>query len=81
MISEVSIHGVFVEEILKPRDPLVRNEPFSSVLRNPASFDRFRDDVRGPLQRHPNWICGMAQSSLKIPMKQYFVKLNSLLVA
>lgn len=80
-MSEYSIYGVFVEEILKPQDLQIREEPFNFMLWDRASFDGFFDDVQGSLRRHPQRICTVAQSNMNIPVSEYTAKLNALLSA
>lgn len=78
-MSEYSIYGVFVEEILKPRDLLIREEPFNFMLWDRASFDGFFNDVQGSLQRYPQRICTVAQSNMSVPVHEYVAKLNGVL--
>lgn len=80
-VSEYSIYGVFLEEILKPTDLLVRDEAYNFMLWDRTSFDGFFDDVAGSLRRHPGRLCTVAQSNLKIPVGEYEGKLNSFLEA
>lgn len=78
-LSEYSIYGVFVEEILKPSDLIIRDYSYNHMLWDMASFKGFFDDVEAALVREPQKICVVVQSALKITTNDYADTLGSLL--
>lgn len=78
-ISEYSLYGVFVDEILKPNDIVIREQSFSHMLWDSASFEDFFSDVHGAIARAPEKICVVAQSALQIPPAEYVHRLRTLL--
>lgn len=79
VISEYSIYGVFVEEVLRPADLQIREEPYNFMLWDRASFDGFFGDVAGSLARYPQRLCTVAQSNMHIPVDEYVAQLHAVL--
>jgi hypothetical protein len=80
-MSEYSIYGVFVEEILKPSDLIIRETSFNHMLWDDASYNRFIVDPETEISRNPEKVCVVVQSALKIPAQEYRRNLESLLVS
>lgn len=78
-ISEYSIYGVFVEEVLRPRDIVIRSQSYNHMLWDPKSYADFFSDVQGNILRKPEKVCVVAQSALNIPAIEYASTLESLL--
>lgn len=78
-ISEYSIYGIFVEEVLRPHDLIIRTQSYNHMLWDSRSYADFFGDVEGNIMRKPEKICVVAQSALNIPAIEYANTLKSLL--
>ena len=78
-ISEYSIYGVFVEEVLKPNDLIIRSQSYNHMLWDFKSYTNFFSDVQGKVLGEPEKICVVAQSALNISAIEYSKKLESIL--
>jgi hypothetical protein len=78
-LSEYSIYGVFVEEVLKPHDLVIREQSYNHMLWDINSYNNFFCDVPGNISRKPEKVCVVAQSALNIPVNEYASRLESLL--
>lgn len=74
-ISDYSLYGVFIEEILRPPELSVRLRPFHYSIWDRKSFERFFFTEWIP-DNDP--ICIVIQSNLGIPVHQYSKKIESL---
>lgn len=77
--SEYSLYGIFVEEVLAPRDLVRRDQPFNLILWDQTSFADFFRAPQSALDRNPERICVVAQSNLGIPTRTYHQAVEDLL--
>lgn len=70
-ISEYTLYGVYIDEILKPEGLAVRGEPFNLIAWDRPSFERLRSDVfnGNPLAADKLVLC--IQSNINIPVEAY----------
>lgn len=78
-ISEYSIYGTFVQEILKPRNITIRNKPFNLILWDESSFNKFFENPDDAVRSAPDQMCVTVQSNLEINPESYQEKLRHLL--
>lgn len=78
-LSEYSIYGTFVEEILKPADIVIRDTSFNHMLWDNDSYERFFADPTGVLATDPSKVCVVVQSALKVPVSEYHARLQPIL--
>lgn len=78
-LSEYSIYGTFVEEILKPADIVIRDRSFNHMLWDNESYERFFADPMAVVATDPSKVCVVVQSALKVPVSKYHVQLQSIL--
>jgi len=71
-ISEYSIYGVFVEEVLKPANLIVRTEPFHRIVWDRASFDELKSRMKSSDNLvGKNHLTLVVQSNLGITVSDY----------
>ncbi|NDP46981.1 MAG: hypothetical protein GZ085_01060 [Sulfuriferula multivorans] len=70
-ISEYTLYGVFIDEVLKPDNLTVRDRSFDLIAWDRASFDAIRSEVLSgrPLPADKLTLC--LQSNLHIPVSEY----------
>lgn len=70
-ISEYTLYGVFIDELLKPGNLTARDRPYSLIAWDRASFDALRSDILSgrPLPADQLTLC--IQSNLNIPVAEY----------
>ena len=78
-ISEYTLYGVFIDEVLKPLHLTVRDRSFDLIAWDRASFDALRSEVLSgrPLPADKLTLC--LQSNLRIPASEYEDMLNVIL--
>lgn len=70
-ISEYTIYGTFVEEVLRPANLVVRTEPFHKIIWDRASFDAFKSSTNGIERPIDNNLTLVVQSNLGISVSEY----------
>lgn len=70
-ISEYSIYGTFVEEVLKPENLVIRTEPFHKIIWDKASFDALKSSGNGIDRPIDNNLTLVVQSNLGISVTEY----------
>lgn len=70
-ISEYSIYGIFVEEILKPRDLNLITRPFHRIAWDAASFEDLKHATLEGGDQPDDALSLVIQSNLNIPPAQY----------
>lgn len=78
-MSEYSIYGVFVEEILKPSDLAIRDRSFNHMLWDEHSYSRFFADPHTVLAEDPSKLCVVVQSNMKVSTNEYRRHIETLL--
>lgn len=78
-MSEYSIYGVFVEEILKPDDLVIRDISFNHMIWDRSSYDDFFLDPDFMANHAQEKLCAVVQSALKIPTEEYQASIASFL--
>lgn len=78
-ISEYTLYGVFIDEVLKPAQLVVRDQPFDLIAWDRPSFDALQADIlQGrPLPADRLTLC--IQSNINIPVAEYEDTLRALL--
>jgi len=70
-ISEYTIYGVFVEEVLKPANLSIRARPFNIIAWDLASFESTKTRMLNAEDSEDDRISLVIQSNLKIPTSAY----------
>lgn len=70
-ISEYTIYGVFIDEILKPRELYIREEPYNLIAWDHASFDNLKSAMLQNEKIPNNKISLVIQSNIGIPTSEY----------
>ncbi|MHB1213709.1 MAG: DUF6492 family protein [Thiobacillus sp.] len=70
-ISEYTLYGVFIDELLKPDNLTARDQPFNLIAWDRASFDTLRSDVLSGRPLPPDKLTLCLQSNLHIPVAKY----------
>ena len=78
-ISEYTIYGVFVDEVLKPDNLTVRDHSFDLIAWDRASFDTIRSDVLNNRSLPADKLTLCIQSNLNIPVSDYEDMLQAIL--
>ncbi|MDP1864700.1 MAG: DUF6492 family protein [Thiobacillus sp.] len=78
-ISEYTLYGVFVDEVLKPDNLTVRDHGFDLIAWDRASFDTIRLDVLNNRSLPADKITLCIQSNLNIPTSDYEDMLRAIL--
>ena len=78
-ISEYTLYGVFVDEVLKPDNLTVRNHSFDLIAWDRASFDTIRSDVLNNRSLPADKLTLCIQSNLNIPVSDYEDMLQAIL--
>lgn len=78
-ISEYTLYGVFVDEVLKPDNLTVRNHSFDLIAWDRASFDKIRSDVLNNRSLPADKLTLCIQSNLNIPVSDYEDMLQAIL--
>lgn len=78
-LSEYSIYGIFIEEVLKPKDIVIQDKSFNHMLWDNESYERFFADPMAVLATDPFKVCVVVQSALKVPVFEYHAKLQLIL--
>jgi hypothetical protein len=78
-ISEYTLYGVFIDEVLKPAKLVVRDQPFDLIAWDRPSFDALQADILAgrPLPADRLTLC--IQSNIHIPVTEYEDTLRALL--
>lgn len=66
--SEYCTYGVYVEEVLKPKELKINSEPFFTGIWSMQDFDNF---ISGKLAFNEKAVCIVIQSNLSIPIEHY----------
>lgn len=78
-ISEYTLYGVFIDEVLKPAQLTIRDQPFNLIAWDRPSFETLRSDI---LHGHPlpaDRLTLCIQSNINIPIQEYDDMLRALL--
>lgn len=78
-ISEYTLYGVFVDEVLKPDNLTVRDHSFDLIAWDRASFDTIRSDVLNNRSLPAEKFSLCIQSNLNIPISDYEDMLQAIL--
>ncbi|MHB1246459.1 MAG: DUF6492 family protein [Sulfuriferula sp.] len=78
-ISEYTLYGVFIDEILKPAQLTIRDQPFNLIAWDRPSFDALKSDILHgrPLPADRLALC--IQSNINIPTLEYEDMLRAIL--
>jgi hypothetical protein len=76
VISEYTLYGLYLEEILKYENLNVITEQLHLGIWDKHDFKRFLSD---DFSLHPNTFCIVVQSNLGIDVKEYYQKINNFL--
>jgi hypothetical protein len=74
-ISEYSLYGIFLEEVLKPENLLINKEPFNFIIWDRASFE---DLIYKRFSLEEKYLCITVQSNLGVPVGEYVNAVKSL---
>lgn len=78
-LSEYSIYGTFVEEVLRPEDLIVYDHSFNHMLWDNTSFKEFFDSAEERIADNPEKICAVIQSAIGVTADEYRADLEYLL--
>jgi hypothetical protein len=70
-ISEYTIYGTFVEEVLRPEKLAVRTKPFHKIIFDRASFDELKSSPKDFNNPANNYLALVVQSNLGISVSEY----------
>lgn len=78
-ISEYTIYGVFIDEILKPENLTIRDEPFNLIAWDRASFEALKTDVMNGRHLPASRLTLCVQSNIGINVAEYEDMLRAIL--
>lgn len=78
-ISEYTLYGVFIDEVLKPENLTVRDTPFNLIAWDRASFDALKSAVLSGQPLPSNRLTLCLQSNIQIPVSDYEDMLRAIL--
>ena len=78
-ISEYTLYGVFIEEVLKPHLLTLRDHPFNLIAWDRTSFDALKATVMSDQALPSQKIALCLQSNLHIPVSEYEDMLSAIL--
>lgn len=76
--SEYSIYGIFVEEILRPKDLIVQTSPLFMIIWDKESFADFIESPERFVSSHPERLCLVVQSNLSIEANSYTTHISKI---
>lgn len=78
-ISEYSLYGIFVEEVIKPKRITINETPYYHIVWDRESFERFKVGVFDKAAAPESKICVIVQSNLDISVTEYEHLLNKII--
>ncbi len=78
-ISEYTLYGIFIDEVLKPYDLTICDHSFDLIAWDRASFDTIRSDVLNNRSLPAEKLTLCIQSNLNIPVSDYEDMLQAIL--
>lgn len=70
-ISEYSLYGVFVEEVLKPTNLLLRTTPYYRIVWDDLSLRQFKADLSSGKLPNDHTLCAIIQSNIGASTTEY----------
>ena len=78
-ISEYTLYGIFIDEVLRPDNLIVRDHPFNLIAWDRASFDALRSEVMSGRSLPADRLTLCIQSNVHIPVSEYEDMLRAIL--